>query len=61
MVHDPERDPFEPAPGTERRCAVCPHFETQHVVRDVVNTLERRPYCLECDDWHEFVPSPQDA
>ena len=39
-----------------RACALCGHTETDHEVRDVEGDLGQRDFCVECNDWHTFVP-----
>lgn len=35
-------------------CARCGHIEEAHVLEDVPGELEKREFCAECPDWHEF-------
>lgn len=60
MVSDPDPEPLE-GTSVDRRCHVCGHGESEHELREVVAIRERQPYCTECDDWHDFVPSPLDV
>jgi hypothetical protein len=40
-------------------CTVCGHEEPAHVLEDVPQALEKRGFCAECGDWHEFIPPQQ--
>ena len=53
----PERDDDA---GPALTCATCGHTEDQHEEREaeVPGDTLRRTICLECADWHDFVPQP---
>jgi hypothetical protein len=50
--------------GVERPCAVCGHADADHVITELGETgtalARRATRCVSCEDWHDFVPRPQD-
>jgi hypothetical protein len=53
----PQRDDVA---GPVRICAACGHQEDEHEEQEaeVAGDTLRRTVCLECADWHDFVPRP---
>jgi hypothetical protein len=45
-------------PSADLTCVRCGHPERDHVLEDVPQALDKRSLCTECEDWHEFAPSP---
>ncbi|MGE0135887.1 MAG: hypothetical protein AB7L91_16580 [Dehalococcoidia bacterium] len=56
-----ERRDDELAGAADDVCEACGHAASDHVVQAIEGDglPEERGYCLECEDWHDFVPLPE--
>lgn len=46
--------------AAEEACEACGHASREHVVQAIEGDglPSERGYCIECGDWHDFVPAP---
>ncbi|MBX7111708.1 MAG: hypothetical protein K1X87_07655 [Dehalococcoidia bacterium] len=54
------RDDEEFAGAPTEVCDACGHADRDHEVRELDGdgAPAERGFCLECGDWHDFVPAP---
>jgi len=56
-----ESGELEESGSVVERCAICGHADSEHTVQEAeeAGATPTRAYCLECEEWHEFVAASE--